>query len=61
MKYRIIKAFGCFNNLQIGEIREFTDAEAIRYTHFIKSVESESVNSLDDKPNKQYKKGRKKG
>jgi len=61
MKYRIKKSFGGYFNLAIGEIREFTDAEALRYAHLIEPVESESVNSLDSKPNKQYKKGRKKG
>jgi len=61
MKYKIKKAFGCYLNLSVGEVREFTEAEAIRYALFIEPIESESVNSIDSKPNKQYKKGRKKG
>ncbi len=61
MKYIIKKAFGCYLNLPIGEVREFSDADAIRYSHFIEPVNSESVNSLYGKRNKQYKKGRKKG
>ena len=61
MKYIIKKAFGCYLNLPIGEVREFSEADAIRYSHFLEHINSESVNSLDGKPNKKYKKGRKKG
>jgi len=57
MKYTIIKAFGCFTNLRIGEVREFTDAEAIKYAHLIEPINSDSVNSTDRRPNKMYKKG----
>ena len=60
MKYKIIKAFGCFINLQIGEVREFTDADAIRLSHFLEKVGSESVNSTDIKPNKMHTKGERK-
>ena len=60
MKYKIIKAFGSFINLQIGEVREFTEAEAIRYAHLIEKVDSDSVNSTDIKPNKMHKKGERK-
>lgn len=60
MKYKIKKAFGCYLNLSVGDIREFTDTDAIRYAHLIEPIGSESVNSTDIKPNKQYKKGRKK-
>ena len=61
MRYKIIKSFGGYVNFDVGQVREFTDAEAQRYAHLIEPIESDSVNSLDGKPHKQYKKGRKKG
>jgi hypothetical protein len=60
MRCRIIKAFGAYLNFAKDEEREFTAAEAIRYGHMIERIESETVNSLDGKPDKQYKKGRRK-
>jgi len=60
MRYKVKRAFGGYLNFSIGEIREFTDAEAVRYSHLIEPVDSEAVNSTDDVPNKQYKKGRRK-
>ena len=57
MKYKIIRAFVGYFNFSLGEVREFTDAEAIRYAHSIEPINSESVNSTDIKPNKMYKKG----
>jgi len=60
MKYKVIRAFGYFTNFKIGEIREFTDAEAMRLSHLLEPVYSDSVNSTDRKPNKMYKKGEKK-
>jgi len=60
MRCKIIKSFGAYLNFAKDEEREFTAAEAIRYAHMIERVDSETVNSLDDKPNKQYKKGRRK-
>jgi hypothetical protein len=60
MKCRIIRAFGGYLTFAKDEVREFTEAEVIRYGHMIERVESETVNSLDGKPDKQYKKGRRK-
>lgn len=60
MKYKIIRAFGYFTNLKIGEVREFTEAEAIKYAHSIEPINSESVNSTDRLPNKMHKKGERK-
>ena len=57
MRYKIIRAFGGYFNYSLGEIREFTDAEAIKYAHSIEPINSDSVNSTDIKPNKMYKKG----
>ena len=57
MKYKIIRAFGGYFNFSLGEIREFTEAEAIKHAHSIELINSESVNSTDIKPNKMYKKG----
>lgn len=61
MRYKITRAFGSFHNFSINEIVEFTDAEYLRYRHSLEPIEDESVNFTDSKPNKQYKKGRKKG
>lgn len=60
MRYKIKRTFGGYLNFTIGEIREFTDAEAFRYAHLIEPIESNAVNSTDFKENKQYKKGRRK-
>ena len=60
MKYRIKKVFTGHLNFLAGEIREFTASEVARYGHLMEPIGDE-VNSQDVKPNKQYKKGRKKG
>lgn len=57
---KVIRAFGGYINFAQGEVREFTDAEAARYAHLLEPIEGETVNSQDQKPNKQYKKGRRK-
>jgi len=59
-KYKIKKTFGSYLNFTLGEIREFTDTEALRFAHLIEPVTSDSVNSLDVKPDKQLKRGRRK-
>ncbi len=61
MLYKIKNSFGGYINFEKNQVRVFTDAEAIRYDHLIENIGSESVNSTDDKPNREFKKGRKKG
>lgn len=61
MLYKIKESFGGQISFKKGQVRLFTDAEVIRYDHLIENIGGESVNITDMKPNREFKKGRKKG
>jgi len=58
---KIKRSFGRFLNFEQGQVREFTEAELVQFEHMVERGQENSVNSLDDKPDKKYKRGRKKG
>lgn len=59
MAHRVIRQFGAYFNFMPGEIREFTEAEALRYAAMIEPVKRESGGFLDRSITKGKKKGRK--
>jgi len=51
-------SFSYHRSINMGDVIEMTDIEYSRLKHLVEL--SEEVNTQDSKPNKQYKKGRRK-
>ncbi len=60
MKYKIKRAFGAYFNFRIDDVIEFSDSEALRYSHLIEPIRGEFEYSMNKKPNKKNKRGRRK-
>jgi len=58
-KYRAKRSFTFTTEYRMGEVRELNAEEALRYSELIEPI-GITVNSLDDRPDKKYKKGRNK-
>ena len=61
--YMIKREFGRFISFKVGEVRRFTEEEArILNTNnpLVEVLEDKNINEMELKPNKSYKKGRRK-
>jgi hypothetical protein len=57
-QYRAKRWFGYYKLVDVGEIILLNDDESNRLAHLVEKIDSS--NFADDKPNKLYKKGRRK-
>lgn len=61
IQVKITRVFGAYINFEKDQVREFTDAEALRYAGQVERIDSDSGTFLDRSITKAKKPRRKKG